>query len=84
MTVLGLIAGVSVLIGIVFWVMGAPWILPFALLESLLLAVAFVCHARAVCDFDEITLNDRHLVVRQERRGQTNSINSPEVCIACR
>ena len=71
MTVLGLIAGVSICISLVFWVIGAPLILPFALLESLLLVVAFVCHARAVCDFDEITLNDRHLVVRQERRGQT-------------
>ena len=71
MTVLGLIAGVSICISLVFWVIGAPLILPFALLETLLLVVAFVCHARAVCDFDEITLNDRHLVVRQERRGQT-------------
>ena len=68
---LGLIAGMSILIGIVFWVMGAPWVLPFALLESLLLLVAFVFHAKAVCDFDEITLNERHLVVRQERQGQT-------------
>ncbi len=71
MTVLGLIAGVSICISLVFWVIGAPLILPFALLESLLLVLAFVCHARAVCDFDEITLNDRHLVVRQERHGQT-------------
>ena len=71
MTALGLIAGVSICIGLVFWIIGAPLILPFALLESLLLLVAFVFHARAVCDFDEITLNDRHLVVRQERRGQT-------------
>jgi uncharacterized membrane protein len=71
MTVLGLIAGVSVCISLVFWVIGAPLILPFALLETLLLVLAFVCHAKAVCDFDEITLNDRHLVVRQERRGQT-------------
>lgn len=71
MTVLGLIAGVSICISLVFWVIGAPLILPFALLESLLLVVAFVCHAKAVCDFDEITLSDRHLVVRQERQGQT-------------
>ena len=70
MTVLGLIACVSICISLVFWVIGASLILPFALLESLLLVVAFVCHAKAVCDFDEITLNDRHLVVRQERRGQ--------------
>ncbi len=71
MTVLGMVGGVSICIGLAFWVIGAPLILPFALLESLLLAVAFVCHARSVCDFDEITLNDRYLVVRQERRGQT-------------
>lgn len=71
MTVLGVIAGVSICISLVFWVIGAPLILPFALLESLLLVLAFVCHAKAVCDFDEITLDDRHLVVRQERRGQT-------------
>jgi uncharacterized membrane protein len=71
MGMIGLIAGVSIFIGLVFWAMGAPWILPFALLESLLLLVAFVCHAKTRSDFDEITLNDRHLIVRQERRGQT-------------
>jgi uncharacterized membrane protein len=71
MTVLGMVGGVSICISLAFWVIGAPLILPFALLESLLLAIAFVYHARAVCDFDEITLNECHLVVRQERRGQT-------------
>ena len=71
MTVLGLVAGVSILISLVFWGMGAPLILPFALIESLLLAVAFVCHARTRNDFDEITLNDTNLVVLQERQGQT-------------
>jgi uncharacterized membrane protein len=71
MMVLGLIAGVSICISLVFWVIGAPLILPFALVESLLLVAAFVYHAKAMCDFDEITLNDRYLVVRQERQGQT-------------
>ena len=71
MAVLGLIGGVSIFISLVFWVMGAPLILPFALFESLLLGVAFVCHARTRCDFDEITLNDRHLIVCQERKGHT-------------
>ena len=70
MAVLCLLAGVSILISLVFWVMGAPLILPFALIESLLLAVAFVCHARTRSDFDEITLTERHLVVRQERHGK--------------
>ncbi len=69
--VLGLIAGVSLLIGLLFWAMGAPWVLPFSLLESLLLAVAFLIHARNVCDFDEILLQDKHLIVRQERRGKS-------------
>lgn len=71
MTVLGMVGGVSICIGLAFWAIGAPLILPFALLESLLLVLAFLCHARSVCDFDEITLNDRHLLVRQERQGQT-------------
>ena len=70
MGMLGLIAGVSIFIGLVFWAMGAPWILPFALLESLLLLVAFVCHAKTRSDFDEITLSDDCLLVRQARQGQ--------------
>ena len=70
MMVLGLIAGVSICISLVFWVIGAPLILPFALVESLLLVAAFLYHAKAMCDFDEITLNDRYLVVRQERQGR--------------
>lgn len=69
MTVLGLIAGVSICVSLVFWVIGAPLILPFALIESLLLVAAFLYHAKAMCDFDEITLDDRHLVVRQARQG---------------
>jgi uncharacterized membrane protein len=70
MSIMGLVAGVSILIGLVFWFMGAPWILPFALIESLLLAIGFVCHAKTVSDFDEITLNEKHLLVKQERGGQ--------------
>lgn len=48
MAVLGLIAGLSVFIGLVFWTIGAPWVLPFALLESVVLVLAFVCHARSI------------------------------------
>ena len=40
MMVLLLIAGVSICISLVFWVIGAPLILPFALVESLLLVAA--------------------------------------------
>jgi uncharacterized membrane protein len=58
MTVLGLIAGLSICISLVFWAIGAPLILPFALIESLLLLAAFVCHAKSVCNFNEITSNE--------------------------
>jgi uncharacterized membrane protein len=67
MTAMGLVAGVSILIGFVFWLLGAPWILPFALIESLLLLVAFVCHAKTRSDFDEITLNERSGQTKEHR-----------------
>jgi uncharacterized membrane protein len=70
MTVLGLIAGVSIVISLVFWTMGAPWVLPFALVESALLVGAFWCHTKAMGDFEEITLSDDYLWVRQARHGQ--------------
>ena len=70
-TVLGLIASVSLAIGLLFWAMGAPWVLPFSLLESLLLAIAFFIHAQTVTDFDEILLQDQHLIVRTARRGRS-------------
>ena len=70
MVALGLVAGTSLLISLVFWVMGAPWVLPFALVETLVLGAAFVFHARTRSDFDEITCNERHVFVRQERGGR--------------
>jgi uncharacterized membrane protein len=70
MIALGLVAGTSIFISLVFWVMGAPWVLPFALVETLVLATAFVFHARTRRDFDEVTCNERHVFVRQERGGR--------------
>lgn len=70
MIALGLVAGTSIFISLVFWAMGAPWILPFALMETLLLSVAFLWHARTRSDFDEVTCNERHVFVRQERWGR--------------
>jgi uncharacterized membrane protein len=70
LTALGLIVGVSISIGTLFWFIGVPWILPFALLETILIAIAFIIHAKSLSDFDEITLHDGTLIVRQERKGQ--------------
>lgn len=76
-TALGLVVLVSLLIGVAFWRMGAPWVLPFAGLESLLVVAAFVVHARSVADCDEIHLSDDTLLVRQERRGQVQEQRFP-------
>ena len=40
MKVLVLITSVSIFLSLVFWSIGAPWILPFALIESLLSQLA--------------------------------------------
>jgi uncharacterized membrane protein len=70
MIALALAAGTSIFISLVFWVMGAPWVLPFALVETLVLGVAFVFHARTRSDFDEVTCTERHVFVHQERSGR--------------
>ncbi len=71
LSVLGLIAGASMLIGLLFWAIGAPWVLPFSLLESTLLAAAFFIHAQTARDFDEILLRDQYLIVRKARKGKS-------------
>ena len=48
MAVLGGLVGLSLFIAMAFWSVGAVWILPFSMLEVLVLAVAFVCHVRAL------------------------------------
>lgn len=68
MTVLGLIAGVSICISLVFWVIGAP--LPFALLEALLeirsrvgVSIGRVClpmDAKAILYGDKLTTKERN------------------------
>ena len=45
---LGGLSLLSLLIALGFWTVGAVWVLPFAMLEVLVLAAAFLCHARAL------------------------------------
>jgi uncharacterized membrane protein len=71
MTIFALLAGLSVTIGLVFWAMGAFLVLPFALMETLLLAVTFLYHARSLANYDELVLNDYFLIIRKERFGKT-------------
>lgn len=66
-----LLAGVSLGIGLLFWLQGALYVLPFACLELLVLGVAFVVYARHALDGERIWLEGGLLVVESERAGQT-------------
>lgn len=65
-----LLCGVSLSISGVFWVVGAPWVLPFALTEVLLLGVALVVYARHATDLERVTLAEGRLVIEQQVGGR--------------
>lgn len=70
LTVLGVLSMVSLLIGIAFWFMNAPWVLFFSGVEVLAVGVAFVVHARSATDSDTLVWTANSLQISQERRGQ--------------
>ena len=61
---------VSMLIGVLFWAMGAPLVLPFALVEMLCLAGALLMYAGRATDGDVVELVDAELRVTVTRRGR--------------
>ena len=69
-SIFGVLAGLSVTIGLVFWAMGATLVLPFAVMETLLLGVTFLYHARSLANYDDVLLNDSFLIIRKERFGK--------------
>lgn len=60
---------VSLGIGFVFWLRGAPLILPFAWLELAGVGLAFLVYARHARDGEVISLQGRQLVVETESGG---------------
>lgn len=58
-----LIASASLSIGIGFASQGAWMIVPFAGVELIALAIAFVCYARHAADYERISLSDREMAV---------------------
>lgn len=61
---------VSMLIGVLFWAMGAPLVLPFAFVEMLCLATALLMYAGRATDGDVVELVDAELRVTVTRRGR--------------
>ncbi|WP_297400363.1 DUF2244 domain-containing protein [Hydrogenophaga sp.] len=54
-----------------FWSQGATLVLPFAVLELIVVAAAFLAYARHATDGERICLRDGRLVVEQEMAGRT-------------
>lgn len=53
-----------------FWSQGAPLVMPFALLELLVVGAAFSVYARHAADGERIVLQGGHLVVELESAGR--------------
>lgn len=64
------LAFVSMLVAMLFWFMGATLVLPFAAVELVALAAAFLVHARHATDRECIRFTAGQLVVEQELAGR--------------
>ncbi|HOZ63762.1 MAG TPA: DUF2244 domain-containing protein [Burkholderiaceae bacterium] len=64
------LCAISLGIGTFFWMKGATLVLPFASLELLAVAVAFVVYARHATDGERILLRGTQLVVEFENGGK--------------
>lgn len=62
---------VSLAVAGFFWSQGATLVLPFAVLELIAVAVAFLAYARHAADSERIRLLEGRLVVEQEMAGRT-------------
>lgn len=70
-SVYGLLCAVSLGIAGFFWSRGAWMVMPFALLEVLVVGLAFVLYARHAVDRERISLSGDRLVVELETAGRT-------------
>lgn len=61
---------ISLGIGVCFWLLGAPLILPFAWVELLALGGALVVYTRHAADGERIVLEGAQLVVELESAGR--------------
>ena len=65
-----MLCGVSLAIGVFFWLQGATFVLGFAGLELLAVGVAFMVYARHATDGEWISLQGASLVVERETAGR--------------
>ena len=65
-----MLCGVSLGIGLLFWMQGAGMVLAFAGLELLAVGLAFLVYARHASDGESISLEGSSLVVELETAGR--------------
>jgi uncharacterized membrane protein len=68
---LGVLCAVSLMVALYFWFLGAVLVLPFAALELVVVAMAFLVHARHATDGECISVLAGRLVVEVECAGRT-------------
>jgi uncharacterized membrane protein len=61
---------VSLTVAVFFWLMGAPWVMPFACLELTALGVAFVVYTRHAGDAEWIVIQGDQLLVHRCHGGR--------------
>ncbi len=64
------LSAMSLTVGLFFWFQGAVLVLPFAALELMALATAFLIHARHATDRECISIRGGQLVVEVEKAGR--------------
>lgn len=74
---LGSLALTSLIISLVFWWLGAPWVLPFAGLEVLGLLLALVVYARRANDLESVLMDASRCTVECRRSGKVSRVQWP-------
>ena len=69
-TLFGSLCALSVVVGTGFWLQGAPLVAPFAVLELLVVGVAFLVYARHATDSECVRLGQGQLEVEIEQAGK--------------
>ena len=71
------LASMSLLISAGFWQAGATMVAPFACVETLALALAYVMYARRALDREDILFSDQTCEIRQCRAGRVQKVEWP-------
>src|SRR5215467_674033 len=69
--------GLSFVFGILFATQGLWLVLPFAGLELVAVALAFVCYGRRAADYERITLSEAELLIERAEGVRVASFRFP-------